>query len=1511
MYSCKIVAAAAAVIMACCAVAQTPVAAGGGSYASAPPFYKAKTTPGGPGFNATAMLTREIFADERAASFDGNVEVPGRALPTNDWWTDIINNRYSGALWSYPAMLKTSDEGVQINWPSYWADAGKEIKSRTNLTMGAARYRADAAIAADWHDWDVTFRMPAKSGGGEMKVTAAHGSPFTWIEFTGGIEAEIKTGSTARLFGTTASYTGIDIDGDLYGVYFPAGSLPMLAGGKLAFGMAPGWLSVALLRTEADLAAFAPYAASIPRDTRVEWSYDEGQSRVDTRWTVTAENLRDAGAQAPVLQGFLPHAYKYALAGATFGFVDNEGFTTPRGRMKLGASASGTFAYSYRFSGMLPTYAAPHEGDAAANGYRPEVMESLMADYASRGSFGGDTYWGGKGLVQMAMNMSFAKETGATAIYEESKRRLREAFENWLTYTPGEDTFFFSYYPRWGAMLGFDVSYDSDAFNDHHFHYGYFTYAAALLCLEDKDFAERYGELLTMIAKDYANWDRTDGRFPFMRTLDPWCGHSWAGGLGDHGNDNGNGQESTSEAMQSWGGLYLLGVALGNKEMRDAGIWGWSTEARATREYWYDVDAPRPANGGGRKAWAGKGERQANYNYDEYPYAYNSNITGKGIGWWTWFGGDPLFMHGIQWMPVSPALDYLQWDADFTAWAFDDMMRGANSTFSHSWFETTYNSDNGEAIDPLANNDWGNVALTYLERSDPAEAARIFDTARERGMHIATAVSTSHITYYVIHSHLTYGEPDFDIHADVPTAQVRTKDGVRTYIVYNPGESDRQVHFYDASGSLVKTVKAPAGRLAAISADAVPSGLEVSVEGGNTVPPGEAVKVSVRVVDQYGAAVDDAETAIRLQTGAPAQIRGNILSINANAASGSRFALEASCGDIKRSVEITVNERPTAQTARVEGVPEICEKGVAVAGRFTVTDQYGNETTPDDTEWTLTSPTAGARKVTMPFTVAAAGKYTVTAQSATAGKEASVEVFITPPMPCISTGAEVAASSAENVGTMPTGGCDGDSNTRWGSAHTDSEWFVADLGEDCLVSRIDILWEAAYAARYELQVAPAGCEMQTLTVNYAGGTQTVRVPAENAWTTAAIETASGAGHRMTVLNASGRYVRMKGTERGSAYGYSMYEMSVFGLRGSLADDAVLGIDFVLPQTIDRGTPCTLDPKAYTRGGDTLADIEATWSADKNATFAGNSFVPRESGHYTLTASLGGGAESSATTFVNDVERAATVEVGKDTWQAIQGVPLTIAYKVMNQFMAPYSGDGADIDISVTDAEGATSGEAVYDAATQTFTGHACGRYTIDFGGLAQCTVNVLPIEEVNLALGKTAWDSSHENDGLTAAHAVDGQLETRWGSTFNDEEWMVVDLGAEFVLDHVNIYWNNPAYATHYTVATSLTGYDDDFAAVATIEGYTRTPEPVRIDAADRQARYVKLTGHRRSTGYGTSVDELEVYGRSYVTGVESARADDAGERWYTIQGIAIGRPTAAGVYIKVSGGKATKEAVR
>ena len=1490
------------------AVAQYPVKIGEGSVASFPPGYKAKSeTSNGAGFNATSMLSRKIYVDEMSGENIDGFDAPGRPIPTNDWWTDIINSRFSGALWSYPAMLNTSESGVTVYWPSYWADQGKEIKSKSSLTVGGYRFLASETAAKDWHDWDVVFRMPSVEGKGELTVTSVHGSPFTWFEYEG-IDPEIFTSASAVLFGESSGYVGIRIGDDLYGIYYPAAARPLVDGNSIRFSLSVDWIAVALLRDETDLKTFSQYAASIPRSTKVEWSYDESTARVSTVWTVTAENLRSPGAPAPVLQGFLPHAYKYALPGASLSFIDEEGYMTPRGKMKTAVSSDGTFSYSYRFSGMLPTYAPPAEGA----GFQSEVMEKLMTDYADKGSFGGDTYWGGKGLVQMAMNMSFAKETGNKEIYERSKSRLKEALTDWLTYTPGEDTFFFSYYPRWGGMLGFDVSYDSDAFNDHHFHFGYFTYAAALLCLEDREFAKDYGNLLTLIAKDYANWDRADNRFPFMRTIDPWCGHSWAGGLGDAGNDNGNGQESSSEAMQGWGGVYLLGVALDNREMRDAGLWGWNTEARATREYWFDVDAPRASNAGGRKEWPGKGSREGNYRFDEYPYAYNSNITGKGIGWWTWFGGDPLYMHGIQWMPVSPALDYLSWDPDFVAWAYDDLMRGANSSFSHSWFENTTNTDNGETIQSLATNDWGGVVLSYLQRTDPQEAARIFDQALDRGMHIATSVGTSHISYYVTHSHLCYGEPNFGIHADIPTAQVWEKDGQPTWMVYNPSPADREVNFYDENGARVKTVNAPAERLAAISADPTPTTIECGLKENTILAPGESIGISTKVTDQYGAEMKKENVSFSLSPGAPAVIVDDNLKIDSDAPLGTTFNVILTSGDLKEDRRVTVNNRPEGVGASIEGLPSMCERNTAVSPRLLVVDQYGEENLADDAVWIVTPPDGVSESKNGQFQFLTPGKYIVEGSSPEMKISARQEVAVLPTLPVISGGAETAASSAENAGTMPSGINDGNETTRWGSSHEDNQWIVIDLGEDCFVSKIGCLWEAAYASRYLLETAPDGCPTQTLTVSYAGQSKTVTVPVEEAWTVTADERIGSAGLHITPINDNARYVRLRGLDRATQYGISLYEVSISGLRLSEEADKLIGIDFNLPEVMDRGKAHNLSPVGYTASLQSVKPLSLQWTADKSSIFTGDYFTPQSNGTYTIRATAPGGVYTEGTVFVNDVERAASVSFDRQEYTVAAGERLKIGFTVNNQYFAPYTGDLSSISIKVTDQSGNPSTAASFDVENRIFRSAETGDFLITFGTLGSCRVKVVDISQINLALGRPVYAST-EKDGNAGSRAVDGRLDSRWESAWEDNQWLEVELDALYMVDRMKINWEG-AYAKEYTVEFSADGINwTEVYRQPSGKGGTE-----EISFAATAAKYVRLNCMSRAlSAYGFSIYELEIYGREKLTdeeedlGVAEVDGESGAARWFELNGTPVDGPAGPGLYLRVAGGKAEKVLVR
>lgn len=47
---------------------------------------------------------------------------------------------------------------------------------------------------------------------------------------------------------------------------------------------------------------------------------------------------------------------------------------------------------------------------------------------------------------------------------------------------------------------------------------------------------------------------------------------------------------------------------------------------------------------------------------------------------------------------------------------------------------------------------------------------------------------------------------------------------------------------------------------------------------------------------------------------------------------------------------------------------------------------------------------------------------------------------------------------------------DGDTSSRWSSNHADDAWLQVELDEPTVVSHVNILWEAACAAKYKIQV---------------------------------------------------------------------------------------------------------------------------------------------------------------------------------------------------------------------------------------------------------------------------------------------------------------------------------------------------------------------------------------------------------------------------------------------------------
>lgn len=115
--------------------------------------------------------------------------------------------------------------------------------------------------------------------------------------------------------------------------------------------------------------------------------------------------------------------------------------------------------------------------------------------------------------------------------------------------------------------------------------------------------------------------------------------------------------------------------------------------------------------------------------------------------------------------------------------------------------------------------------------------------------------------------------------------------------------------------------------------------------------------------------------------------------------------------------------------------------------------------------------------------------------------------------------------------------------------------------------------------------------------------------------------------------------------------------------------------------------------------------------------------------------------------------------------------------------------------------------------------------------------------------------SSSENAAFGAASAVDGDLGTRWSSSFGDPQWIQIDLGSSARVDQVVLAWET-ASARAYTLSISADGTTwQELRRTTTGPGGTETL-PV-----SGTGRYVRLDLTQRATQWGYSLWEFQVFG--------------------------------------------------
>ncbi len=676
-------------------------------------------------------------------------------MVTNQWWSSLVWQKYSQPMFAHPLVVRAEPAGLTIAYHGATiqgnaaAITGSGGGKDGDLKLGhSATSEFPQADCGGWSDWFVTVTMA--QGQARQRVSFGHGSPFVFAQYAGG-NPKVTFARPPKVWAGSANepVLGITVNGHHYGLFGATGSTWTGLDGNVFINNANGkdYFSLAVLPDDkpATLALFRKHAYAHVTDTRVEWRIAGGQVRSTYHFSVKTHE----GAGGETLFALYPHQWKYCaatLTPMTYGSV--------RGTMKVGTGRS--FETVVPIQGVLPMLPAQGIAD------RQRMVGYLKAEAAKRPANFGDTYWEGKHLGTLTTLSGIAEVCGETGLRDSFVAEIKRRLENWFTATPGEEQPVFYYDRNWGTLIGSRPSYGSDSpLNDHHFHYGYFIRAAGEVARLDPAWAKKWGPMVKLVIRDIASTDRKDAMFPYLRCFDKYAGHSWASG--DANFADGNNQESSSESLNAWYGMILYGQATGDLALRDAGLFLFNTERTAVEEYWFDVGGtnypksfPNVALG---MVWGGKG------------------------AFGTWFSADIDCIHGINWLPFTPASIYMGRHPMYVKKNHDRIVEKRKGGSDY-------------------NNGWGDLVAMFGALSDPAPAVKYIDA----NPNCKLEGGNSHaFMYHWIHTLDKLGQNDASITADHPLTNVYIKDGVRTYAAFNFDQSPVTVTFSNG----VKLVAAP------------------------------------------------------------------------------------------------------------------------------------------------------------------------------------------------------------------------------------------------------------------------------------------------------------------------------------------------------------------------------------------------------------------------------------------------------------------------------------------------------------------------------------------------------------------------------------------------------------------------------------------------------------------------------------------------------------------------------
>ncbi len=551
-------------------------------------------------------------------------------LPTNAWWQNLVLGDGENWINALPYTLRARKDGLHLSYPRkviqptfLYAASADDLILGSVEELGERRVidHDELSVTLAWGDTEARLTAPIVRGmayvtglyaGLRPKVSTQHAilklneEPLSVGESSSGsrFTLELNNGQAWVLYSST-----------------PITLTPVSGSELRASAPLRGSLRAALF-VPGKGALLDDHASAVPIGGDVSAIARGDEATLSLAW----ETIGDG---EPLMMT-LPH-HRDTLDGARLRPLTMD---TTKGTMQ---AASGS-PWVLREELTRIQWGAPRELNPAQE---PALRSALKADL-SQDVQASDTYFGGKQLAKLGRLAVIADELGEQAAADALRDKLRDRLEPWLAEaTPSRLVFDRS----WGGLVSAEgitnphAAFGQGYYNDHHFHYGYFIYAAAALAKERPKWREARREEVLHLVRDIANPSALDPHYPLTRNMDWFAGHSWAAGLFEFA-DSRN-QESTSEAVNAWYAVSLWGLVTEDARLRDLGRLMLATEIRSAKRYW-----------------------QITSGSDIYkePFA-NNKVVGvlwsTKAGYETFFGNRPEFIHGIQMLPFTPISEEL------------------------------------------------------------------------------------------------------------------------------------------------------------------------------------------------------------------------------------------------------------------------------------------------------------------------------------------------------------------------------------------------------------------------------------------------------------------------------------------------------------------------------------------------------------------------------------------------------------------------------------------------------------------------------------------------------------------------------------------------------------------------------------------------------------------------------------------------------------------------------------